>query len=138
MLALENKVMEVKNRLRIADLQLAFIRQRMAVQGLAPSDNDAKGFAERLRMKALIHSHPLTALEVEMITAFARKSAPSAAELILQEPITKLDVSEWSKFTAFEEDPEAISPEKDAASPGDQYIEEEGGTATATGGAAPT
>jgi hypothetical protein len=70
-------------------------------------------------MKALIHSHPLTALEVEMITAFAQKSAPSAAELILQEPITKLDVLEWSKFTAFEEDSEVISPEKDAASPGD-------------------
>jgi hypothetical protein len=48
MLALENKVMEVKNRLRIADLQLAFIRRRVAVQGLAPSDNDAKGLAERL------------------------------------------------------------------------------------------
>lgn len=101
--ALENKVVEVKNRLRIADLQLSFVRQRLATQGFVVGDDETPDFAQRLQTKPIVHAPPLTSVEVDMITSFARSSqgslAVTATDLLLQEPISRLDVSQWARAT---------------------------------------
>lgn len=110
MRALENRVVEVKNRLRIADLQLAFVRQRLATQGFVVGDDDATSFAERLQTKPVVHAPPLTSQEVDMITSFAKNSkgslATTATDLLLQEPIAPLDVFQWARATIPGETPE--------------------------------
>lgn len=113
---LENKVIEVKNRLRLADLQVAFVREKMEKQGFAPGENDAKDFAERLRMKTLIHAPQLTSLDMDTITSFARYSASSSAnatDRVLQEPVIKVDVSQWAHATVASEQPDAKSTQQD-------------------------
>lgn len=75
----------------------------MIRQGHEPSENDAKDFAERLRMKPLVHASPLTSLEVDMITSFARHfetPATDAEGLAFQEPVSKPDISHWAHAMA--------------------------------------
>lgn len=101
--ALENKVVEVKNRLRIANLQLAFVERRLATQGFEVGDADTPDFAQRLQTKPVVHAPPLTSTEVGMITSFARSSQGSRAmtttDLLFQEPVSRLNISQWARAT---------------------------------------
>lgn len=94
MRALENKVVEVKNRLRIADLQLTILKQRLETYGFVLSEEDPEDFIGRLQKKPLLHAQ-LTASDVAQLSSFPPDIPPTATDLILQEPVSKLDVSIW-------------------------------------------
>lgn len=101
MRALENKVAEVKNRLRIAQLQMVFLKQKLVGHGFILSDHVEQDFVERLRRKPLFHSQ-LTAPELAHISTLPTNldnSPATATDLLLQEPVARLDVSRWALAT---------------------------------------
>lgn len=100
--ALENKVMEVKNRLRLADLQLRFLREKLVGLGFVVRDNAPLDFAEILQKKPLHHAPPITASELAQISAPQPEfddPPTSVTDLILEEPITRPDVYSWARAT---------------------------------------
>lgn len=98
MQALENKVVEVKNRLRIADLQLTFLRKRLETYGFALSEEDPEDFIGRLQKKPLLHEQ-LSASDVAQLSSLPPDGPLTATDLILQEPVSKPDVSTWMRGT---------------------------------------
>lgn len=98
MRALENKVVEVKNRLRIADLQLTFLRKRLETYGFALSEEDPEDFIGRLQKKPLLHVQ-LSASDVAQLSSLPPDGPLTATDLILQEPVSKPDVSTWMRGT---------------------------------------
>lgn len=101
MRALENKVAEVKNRVRIADLQMVFLRQKLLSHGFVLSDHVEQDFVERLRRKPLVHSQ-LTEPELARIsTPPANLDNPptTATDLLLQEPFARPNISRWAHAT---------------------------------------
>lgn len=115
MRALENKVMEVKNRVRIADLQLSFLRQKLEAGGFVLNDEAPQDFAERLRGKPLLHAQ-LTASQLEAISSLpmTRDPPPTAADLILQEHVVRPDVPSWA-FEALSGEPDVDVPEDESS-----------------------
>lgn len=112
MRALENKVMEVKNRVRIADLQLMFLRQKLEAGGFVLSDDTPQDFVERLREKPLFHAQ-LTASELEHVSSLPM-TADTPTDMILQEPISKPDVPGWMLATLSGE-PDVDIPEGESS-----------------------
>lgn len=98
MRALENKAVEVKNRLRIADLQLTLLTRRLESYGFILSDENPQDFIGRLQTKPLLHAQ-LTASNVGQLSSLPPDMPPTATDLILQEPISKLDISTWTRGT---------------------------------------
>lgn len=99
--ALENKVVEVKNRLRIAHLQMVFLRQKLVTHGFDLSDDIEQNFIERPQGKPLPHS-PLTTSELARASTLPPPLADSPAtttDLLLQEPVDRLNVSNWTLST---------------------------------------
>lgn len=98
--ALENKVVEVKNRLRLAGLQVVLLRQRLMAHGFFLSDGAAQDFSQRLQRKSMPHA-PVTASELAYILTLppALDTSPATTTDLLQEPITRPDVSSWTCTT---------------------------------------
>lgn len=101
--ALENKVGEVKNRLRIAELQMGFLKQKIVAHGFALGDDTAQKFTERLQRNSM-DRHSLTASDLARISVPppAVDSPPQAStvtDLLLQEPVARLDVPGWARAT---------------------------------------
>lgn len=127
MRALENKVMEVKNRVRIADLQLMFLRQKLEAGGFVLSDDSPQDFVERLREKPLLHAQ-LTASELERVSLLPM-TADAPTETILQEPISRPDVSGWMLATlSGEPDVDISEDESSNASEGNKSTSVPGNT----------
>lgn len=99
--ALENKVVEVKNRLRIADLQMVFLKQKLVNHGFVLGDDVQHEFIERLPEDPIPNSL-LTTSKLARISTLppALASSPATAtDLLLQEPVARPDVSSWTLST---------------------------------------
>lgn len=123
--ALENKVGEVKNRLRIAELQMGFLKQKIAAHGFTLGDDTTQNFTERLQRNSM-DRHSLTASDLARISVpppvvDSPPQASTVTDLLLQEPVARLDVSGWARAT-LPGAPTVDVPDNDECDPLDRDI----------------
>lgn len=100
MRALENKAVEVKNRLRLAGLQVVYLKEKLVANGFILSDSPVLDASERLQRKSMPYA-PLAASELARMSALpsALNASPTATADLLREPIIRVDVPSWTQTT---------------------------------------